>query len=159
MGGQILVAEENGNHLIKLCGDVRLTLSISFDRFIDEMFMHEFNSVTFDLREAEAVDSTTLGLMAKIALRAQKVGGKPCVVVDSDSIVRVLDVMGFRDILEIVNGSDLPSASEASPLPSILASEDEMKSKVIEAHKILIALNQTNAMNFRELVESLEHGT
>ena len=41
----------------------------SFDHFIDEMLADkDFCSVIFDLSHVEAVDSTTLGLMAKISI-------------------------------------------------------------------------------------------
>ena len=67
--GQILVADHNGISVIKMIGDVRLTLCISFDKFIEEMYQAEnFRTVLFDLSEAEAIDSTTLGLMAKISI-------------------------------------------------------------------------------------------
>jgi hypothetical protein len=71
--GQILVADHEGVYVIKMIGDVRLTLCISFDQFIDSMFNAEnFSAVLFDLSEAEAIDSTTLGLMAKISLQGQE---------------------------------------------------------------------------------------
>ena len=44
--GQILVADHDGVYVIKMVGDVRLTLCISFDQFIDTMFKSEnFTSV------------------------------------------------------------------------------------------------------------------
>lgn len=52
--GQILVADHQGVYVIKMIGDVRLTLCISFDQFIDNMFSApDFQAVLFDLSEAE----------------------------------------------------------------------------------------------------------
>jgi anti-anti-sigma regulatory factor len=86
--GQILVADHNGVYVIKMMGDVRLTLCISFDQFIDAMFKSEnFTSVLFDLSDAEAIDSTTLGLMAKISILGQERRGViPVILASNPSI-------------------------------------------------------------------------
>src|SRR5690606_41436595 len=95
--GQILVADHNGVYVIKMVGDVRLTLCISFDQFIDAMFKSEnFTSVLFDLSEAEAIDSTTLGLMAKISILGQeRCGIVPVILASNPSIQRILQTMGL----------------------------------------------------------------
>jgi Anti-anti-sigma regulatory factor (antagonist of anti-sigma factor) len=108
--GQILVADHEGVYVIKMVGDVRLTLCISFDQFIDSMFSAEnFSAVLFDLSEAEAIDSTTLGLMAKISLQGQERHNViPVILSTNPSINRVLQTMGFQDIFTIVNELQTP---------------------------------------------------
>jgi len=52
--GVIKVADRDGVFVIKMQGDVRLTLSLTFDKFIDDMFLSDnFCSVIFDLSEAQ----------------------------------------------------------------------------------------------------------
>lgn len=155
--GQILVADHNGVYVIKMVGDVRLTLCISFDQFIDAMFKSEsFTSVLFDLSEAEAIDSTTLGLMAKISILGQERRGiTPVILASNPSIQRILQTMGFGDIFTIVDKLDAPVLAE-QPLNCINCDEREVKEKVLEAHKILMGLNASNADTFRNLVNMLE---
>lgn len=155
--GQILVADHNGVYVIKMVGDVRLTLCISFDQFIDAMFKSEsFTSVLFDLSEAEAIDSTTLGLMAKISILGQERRGiTPVILASNPSIQRILQTMGFGDIFTIVDKLDAPVLAE-QPLNCINCNEQEVKEKVLEAHKILMGLNASNADTFRNLVNMLE---
>ncbi|MBC6904394.1 anti-sigma factor antagonist [Saccharophagus sp. K07] len=154
--GHIYVAEHDGTYVIKLVGDVRLTLCISFDQFISTMFGEEnFKTVVFDLREAEGIDSTTLGLMAKISIGSRDLGhGNPIVVASNPSIQRLLISMGFEDIFELVSDTDLPF-SGTQPLPENLEDEAAIKAKVLEAHQILMDLNQPNKVKFHELVETL----
>jgi anti-anti-sigma factor len=156
--GQILVADHAGVFIIKMVGDVRLTLCISFDQFIDGMFKSDnFTSVLFDLSEAEAVDSTTLGLMAKISILGQeRCGIVPVILASSPSIRRILQTMGFADIFTIVDKLDGPVLS-AKPLNCVNCDEAEVKGKVLEAHKILMGLNTDNADTFRNLVTMLEN--
>ncbi len=156
--GQILVADHQGVYVIKMIGDVRLTLCISFDQFIDNMFSApDFQAVLFDLSEAEAIDSTTLGLMAKISLLGyERVGSRPLVYSTNDSINRVLDTMGFADIFTICNALETP-VQPRQALPEVDGESEELvKSKVIEAHKVLMGLNEDNKQTFTNLVTMLE---
>jgi anti-anti-sigma factor len=156
--GQILVADHEGVYIIKMTGDVRLTLCISFDQFIDAMLAApNFSSVLFDLSEAEAVDSTTLGLMAKISLLAQeKRDITPVILATNASIKRILDTMGFADIFKIVNKLEVDLGPEKALSP-IECCEQEVKDKVLEAHKILMGLNEKNHETFKNLVTMLEN--
>ena len=70
--GEILIADYQGIYVIKMSGDVRLNLCIAFDDCIESLFAREdFQSVFFDLSCAENLDSTTLGLIAKVAIKCQ----------------------------------------------------------------------------------------
>lgn len=155
--GQILVADHVGVYIIKMTGDVRLTLCISFDQFINAMLNElNFSSVLFDLSEAEAVDSTTLGLMAKISLLAQeKRGITPLILATNASIQRILQTMGFADIFNIVDKLEVEFIPGKS-LTAIECDENLVKEKVLEAHKILMGLNAENHETFRNLVAMLE---
>lgn len=155
--GQILVADHEGVYVIKMVGDVRLTLCISFDQFIDSMFSAEnFSAVLFDLSEAEAIDSTTLGLMAKISLRGQERHNViPVILSTNPSINRVLQTMGFQDIFTIVNELQTPVSPSRELTPEV-NDEHQVKEKVLEAHKILMGLNRENRATFRNLVKMLE---
>jgi anti-anti-sigma factor len=162
--GQILVAEHRGTYVIRLLGDVRLTLCLSFDQFIDSMFAQKsLDSVVFDLRDVQGIDSTTLGLMAKISIGARKRGlANPVVVTSSPSVRRLLESMGFDDIFSIVSNaaaplSDLAEIGNLAPLSEDLTDEGEVRARVLEAHQILMELNQPNKVRFDELVETLRN--
>lgn len=159
--GQILVADHDGVYVIKMLGDVRLTLSISFDGFIDSMFSRDdFVSILFDLSGAQAIDSTTLGLMAKISIFAQERRQiVPVVVSTNPSINRILDSMGFNDIFEILHsfdGTEVNVGVDARPLQQGALDEGEVKEKVLEAHRVLMNLNDANKETFQDLIKSLE---
>ncbi len=68
--GKILAASHHGAYVIRLEGDVRLTLCTTIDEYFQKMFSDpEFASVWLDLCDAEGIDSTTLGLLAKLELQ------------------------------------------------------------------------------------------
>lgn len=154
--GRILVAEHSGVDVIRLVGDVRLNLCLSFDKFIASMFGNpQLHAVVFDLREVEGIDSTTLGLMAKISIGAKQRGlENPLVVTGSASIRRLLVSMGFEDIFDFVTDKELPEAT-SRPIQEVSTDENAVREKVIEAHKILMEIYQPNQVKFKELIETL----
>lgn len=157
MTGQIAVASDEGTYAIRMTGDVRMVLCLSFDKFIQSMFADpDFDAVVFDLTHADAVDSTTLGLMAKIALKCRQVGvPKPVLVAESRGMVRLLETMGFEEIFVISNRHQ-GDMIDTKGLDCEEGSEDNFKQRVIDAHKVLMSLNEHNKQAFRELVENLE---
>lgn len=158
--GVIKVADKEGVFVIKMLGDVRLNLSLSFDEFIQRMLASEgFCSVIFDLREAEAIDSTTLGLMAKISLQGREIDCMdPIVISNQSNITRLLESMGFNAILQIVESAEIRH-DEFKVLGSDVGGLDEekVKAKVLDAHRSLIRLNSANEEAFQELIQSLEN--
>lgn len=95
--GRILVADHLGVYVIKMVGDVRLTLCVSFDQYIETLFgKNDFCTILFDLSEAEGLDSTTLGLIAKIAVKSESVKNiQPIVICSSTDIIKLLTSMGI----------------------------------------------------------------
>jgi len=155
--GQILVAKQGTTQVIKLVGDVRLTLCVSFDNFIEQTFSNgTLCCVIFDLTAATAVDSTTLGLMAKIAIRSKdRCDIIPVVFSTNPSVNRLLEVMGFDDIFEIIHEKhEFSKPCRHITLTDI--DEASAKERVIEAHEILMQLNDSNKEAFKDLVTTLE---
>lgn len=158
--GKILQASCNGVYVLKLQGDVRLTLCTSLDDFIETMFSADgFTSVAIDLTEAEGLDSTTLGLLAKIAMRArQSLNFTPMIVSDDASITRLLKSMCFERIFDI-REQGLESMADFGELAVAVSSEEDVKAKVLEAHRTLMGVSDENAEHFRDLVSALESDT
>ncbi len=155
--GKIQFAEQSGTFVLKFVGEVRLTLCSALDATIEKIFAAlNFTAIIIDLTEAQSVDSTTLGLMAKLSiLSRQKVGLLPTVVTTNPDITRVLQSMGFDQVFNIVD-TPLPCPDCLADLPSQDQSEEVVKAKVLEAHRILMGLNDSNREAFHDLVSALE---
>ncbi len=157
--GSIQVAEHEGVHVLKLIGDVRLTFSVALDKYISTLLNDNvFCAILFDLTEADLLDSTTLGLIAKIAIRSfEQKGHKPLLVCQDESINRLLDSMGITDVCQILD--ELPDDYCSIDLQGSLkqeGDEDDIKARVLEAHCVLMGLNEANKETFKDLVASLK---
>lgn len=156
--GKILAAEHDGAYALKLLGDVRVSLCTTIDDYFNQMYADSnFVSVLVDLCEAEGIDSTTLGLLAKLALRVRDQHGfKPVIYSCNPGINRLLQSMAFGKIFDI--RVELCSDPELiTELPSVNGNEDEIRQRVIEAHRILMDLSEENRARFKDLMAVLDN--
>lgn len=158
--GRILVAQHDGVYLIKFVGDVRLTLCTAVDHFLETMLSDpRFRSVVIDLTRTDGIDSTSLGVLAKLSIRTQeKFGFRPTLVSTRADITRILRSMGFDDVFHIVE-QPLESKEQFGELAPCDCSEEEMRERVLEAHRVLMTLSEANREAFQDLVETLEAAT
>lgn len=155
--GKIEVANNDGTYVVKLSGDVRLNLCSALEGYLDEMFLDEaFETVLIDLSDAEGVDSTTLGQLAKISIISQeKFGLIPTIISPREDITRILLSMGFDKVFYLIG--DVPDEiSDLNELTCEKVNEELMRDKVIDAHEILMSLNEDNKNTFQELVDCLQ---
>jgi anti-anti-sigma factor len=158
--GKILMAEHNGTYIIKFVGDVRLTMCNTIEACLAKVFEKPgFKSIIVDLRETEAIDSTSLGLLAKLSLQAkQKFNLVPTLISTNDDVTRVLLSMGFDQVFMIINEPE-EHMHGLQEMPCLAVSEAEAQAKVLEAHQTLVALNQKNRAEFQDLINILQENT
>ena len=156
--GKALYAVHQGTYVVKLVGDIRVPICATFDGFIENMF-HDarLNSVVIDLSEASVVDSTALGLMAKIAIQMRKrFNQKPLIICTRPDISRILATMGFEKVFNIVHEAPVKNPP-MSEMPTIPCSQGSACDKVLEAHRILMEMNEKNRETFKDVVAALEY--
>jgi len=154
--GKILVSDDQGNYLLKLIGDVRVTLCGSLNHHMETIFgRQDVKNVIVDMLEAEGLDSTTLGLMAKLGLHCRKEYGiNVQVFCQNPSILRTLDCMGLEEIFDIIQ--EVPTINaELHSIESVSPEVDEIRRQVVEAHRLLMELNPDNSKEFIDLIRAL----
>lgn len=155
--GKILVGEKNGVYLLKLQGDVRVTLCASISEYIQKIFAgRDAKEVYVDLLDAECIDSTTLGLLAKLALYTQEnFGIRTRLLCVNRDILRVFEAMAIDDLFDILGLPAKPDLS-ATEVPCRELDEDAARKQVLEAHQLLVKLNPSLMEEFFDLITSLE---
>jgi anti-anti-sigma regulatory factor len=157
--GRILAASQDGAYVIRLEGDVRLTLCTTIDDFFEHMFADpNFASVWVDLCEAEGIDSTTLGLLAKLALKVkEKFGFVPAIYSCEPGINRLLRSMAFHRLF-VLHEELCSNPDDIEEIPVVVGSEESVRQKVIEAHRVLMGVSDENRDRFKDLLTALERG-
>ena len=155
--GRILAASQDGAYVIRLVGDVRLTLCTSIDEYFARMYEDpEFASVWVDLTAAEGIDSTTLGMLAKLALEVKKrFGFQPTIYARDPGILRLLESMAFDRLFDVRNEA-CAKPDDLASIPAIVEGEDALKDRVIEAHRVLMGISEENRQRFQDLMNVLE---
>ena len=159
MDGKILAANHHGAYMIRMVGDVRLTLCTTIDEYFQKMFEDpEFASVWVDLCDAEGIDSTSLGLLAKLALNVkEQFGFAPAIYSCDPGINRLLKSMGFQSLFEL-HEEACCNPEDVDEIPTVQGSEQLVKEKVIEAHRVLMDISDENRARFKYMMNALENG-
>jgi anti-anti-sigma factor len=154
---KIYYASSGGIHGLKYVGNIRYTIGVSLDKFISKLFEGpKPKGFMVDLTEIETIDSTNLGLLARIA-NLMKVCGAPKVTLVStnEDLNDLLFSIGFDEIFDIVDesghvmsgGRELGLADNTGP---------DMARTVLEAHRTLMTIRDDNRAQFQDVVELLE---
>lgn len=154
---RIYYAEKSDNYYLRFIGDVRVTFCGALTGYLEKLFSADnINSVVVDLKGAKAVDSTTLGLLAKLSIYLKKTKNlTPVLLVEDASMIRLLESMGIDEIFEL--SADLPeNIGREKELSCTAVEKEEARAKVLEAHKTLMGLNKKNMLIFSDLVKILE---
>ncbi|MCG6657256.1 STAS domain-containing protein [Halomonas campisalis] len=155
--GRVKAAFDSGVFVLKLCGDVRLTLCATLDNQAEQLSETPgLKALIIDLREATNVDSTALGFLAKVAMAVRgKIEHKPTIVADNPDVQRMLEVMGFAQFFTLVE-APFTEACQLCDLPEVPADMEQTRRRILEAHRILMRMNEHNREEFQPLVAMLE---
>lgn len=152
-----LYAKHDDTYVIKLIGDIRYTLGCALDEFLNQLFLNlDYREILLDLREVTAIDSTVLGLLAKIANFARhRLASKVTLVSSNQDINCVLESVGFYEIFNVCDSS--PATVETLyPIPCKDLSKPELTKTLLEAHSNLIQLNDKNKEEFQGVIDALK---
>lgn len=156
--GQAFYAKQGDTLIVKLVGDVRYTMSCSVDDFLEQWFAKENGTMMLiDLSEVECIDSTSLGLLAKVAnFMHTRFANKVILIAPNPDINQLLDSVGFTTIFEIRSNGTLPAES-MQRLHLLEPTKAELAKTMLEAHQVLSDMNEKNRGTFKDVVEALRN--
>ena len=153
--GRYFYAEKDDITYIKMVGNLKYTTSSGFDHFVDGLMERGFKNVVIDLSEATYIDSTNLGLIAKIAGRARnKSDMHVSIVSPNEDINEILRSVRFDKLFTIVE--DMEKVDELEEIPDEQRDKQDDLQMLIKAHKALIDIDEDNRPQFKDVVELLE---
>lgn len=155
--GHLLSANVDGQYILKLTGEVRVPLCRTLDECVDEICALGFKGLLVDFSAASNADSTTLGLIAKLCIRAKERSGiEALIYAPQEDMLRLLTSMGFDTIATIITELENPVTGQLEERAMCSCDTSEAIEHVLEAHKILMELSENNREKFSDLVEQLE---
>lgn len=155
--GKILAAEIGHIPILKFVGDVRVVMSSTIDSYFSTLYAKAIlDAMLIDLSEAKGIDSTALGMLAKMAIQLRnRFNVVPTIISTNPDITKILMSMSFNLIFKIVD-QPLNSETQFGELSQVKESDEAVREKIIEAHQTLMSLSEENKLEFRELVNALK---
>ena len=155
---QVTHAERGGVHLLRYSGKIDYMSAPAIRRFLDDLFDRgNVTGLIFDLSDAEALDSTNLGLLARMQERAERCHCNGSMIVSQNEDINcVLRSMGFEQIFDIVHDLGAPEAACSDCVDAECPSSAELRDTMIEAHRALMRLSEAGRVQFADVVACLE---
>ncbi len=158
--GRILSDIKGDCFSLAFVGDVRLVWCVTLEKYCESIFdQRSIKSFYVDVSPADNLDSTTLGVLAKLALLCKKKLNFPAeLYFDNPDIERLVVSMGFKTVFTFVDKADRIDLDYRSmhSLGGSDWSEDEIRRSVLAAHQTLAGLSEENNQKFKALIESLD---
>ena len=150
-------ANVGNNYFIKLSGELKYTECTSFSSFINKLEKNsDYNDILVDLSESIYLDSTNLGLLAKISqLVLDKYNHRLTVISTNPDVTELLRNIGFEDICLLIEESPISDAAY-NKIMGMNEAEESMAKMMLEAHRQLMNMNEKNREEFNNVVELME---
>ncbi len=155
--GHVEYASWNGTHIFKLIGEVRAQSCISLDKLLSKIEQQQnVVGAIVDMTQTTFIDSTVLGILAKLGLKLKQVHQIQAVMLSTNpDITTLANSMGLGQVFVILNYCGDPSVCTLALMEEHIT-HSAMLTTVLDAHKTLMELNESNENMFEPLVKQLQ---
>lgn len=155
--GAAFYVKQGNTYILKLVGDVRYTMGCALGDFLDGLFAQgDYDDIVVDLTDAHSIDSTSLGLLAKIAnFSRQRFAHQTTLLSTNPDVNQILENLGFYDIFTIRDTGETISATLRQLAIPDPCAKDALTRIVYEAHRTLSELNPHNQEAFKGVLDHL----
>ena len=151
------VALNQGTYFLKLSGHLCFGSSVPFADLIDLIgSTPDCKGALVDLRGASMIDSTHLGLLARLALESQqKLGQELTIVSTGKHVPQALKTTGLQHFALLLDAHEgmMPPMESIQALPETKRTVAQV---MLEAHQTLVGLNQDNKKTYQDFVTMLK---
>jgi len=157
MDGSIFAARDDDIEYIKLFGTVRYSHCAGLESHIDKLFeKNDFDEVVIDLEEADILDSTALGLLARVAIELKKTSSLlPIIFIRQGELANVLKRVCFDQVFTIMINSHRQKQAGFKEIPNQTQSEKQILQRVLSAHRNLATLDKKNEKLYQDITKAL----
>ncbi len=157
MQGTILCARVDSVEYIRFVGVIRYSQCAGLENHIDQLFKQpDFSEIAVDLEHAEMLDSTALGLLARISIEFAKISNKkPVIFLQKGELAHILKRVCFDQVFNIVDKTNHSEKLDFVELAPIAKNEDDVLACVVEAHRSLAEISEDNKRYFTDITKAL----
>lgn len=145
--------------VLALKGQVRYMTARALRGFVDDVLeQNGSDTVIIDLRELESIDSTGMGLLARLGRTTLEHGRRSVIVCSVRDVMTCLRSAAFDRLFIIVDRwpFDQETVLAEVPLENKEHQPDLMGKLILEAHRDLASLSDENQRTFAAVISALE---
>lgn len=152
--GEFLYAIIDETCIIKPMGSIVYSMSGDLDEFFKIISEEEsIRKVLVDLTETTYLDSTNLGLLARMNHMINNNPGKENMLFFANKAINEIIIdLGLNTIFTIIPHHEY-KAGQMVNIPHSGICQEDLSAIVLEAHKFLMTLNNENRDKFKNVVE------
>ncbi len=152
-----LYGEIENKVFIKFVGNCTMKNSKTLEDLVKKILEGEKKDIILDLEECNYMDSTMLGLIAKITIKIKQMWQKNIYALNTPNIINAsFKSTGVSKLIEMIENKE-ENNIKVEELEIKDFDDKEAKTRhILEAHKTLIGLSEENAKAFKNVVTLLE---
>ncbi len=152
--GETLISGGGDRYAVKAVGRATFECVAPLRNLAKELDARNFKQVDIDLADCQGMDSTYMGVLAMMALRAKKINASISIYNASEQNKTSLCGLGLKRLFTFAEGAvsmDAQIASDETPADRKTSAET-----VLEAHKTLMNVDQGNVGKFEKVVDFVQ---
>ncbi len=155
--GDYQVAYSDNKYFFKLSGQLKYSTSTNFCAFLDKIYSeNNYSDILVDLSDAEYLDSTNLGILAKLACHVlKKFHHKLTVVSTNNDVTDLLINIGFEKLCVLIR-QPMEFEKDLNQINDLDDSQKNLAKVMLDAHKTLMEMNDKNRETFKDAVDLLK---
>jgi anti-anti-sigma factor len=155
-----------GEHFacIKINGRANCSSSIDLKTVVEDLRQRGCHYLVLDLSECTLMDSTFLGVLAGLGLKAtgaKSAGGNIAIELlnANERITELLESLGVLHLFKLEQGpAQVPDLTQSRALTPACPTKEEVTRACLEAHQTLMEMNPQNAAKFKDVAAFLAEG-
>lgn len=149
--------------VVRITGRANFQSSVDFKSTLLELWQRGARRFILDLTQCQLMDSTFLGVMAGLGLKfskEQNSGGMAIIELlnPSPRVADLFDNLGIIHLFTVSTspGRELEGLDPVQPPANCTPDRKETTRVCLEAHKLLMQLNEANVAKFKDVTKFLE---
>jgi len=154
--GETIISGSGDRYAVKVIGRGTFECVAPLRALAKQLDTADFKKIEIDLADCHGLDSTYMGIMAMLALRAKKINAS-IFICNADAANRTLLCgLGLKKLFQFTEGAVEIGAECQAETPAPADDKVAHAETVLDAHKTLMDVDQQNVPKFEKVVDFVQ---
>ena len=153
--GETIVTGGGERYAVKATGRATFECVAPLRTLAKELDTADFKQVDVDLADCQGMDSTYMGVLAMMALRAKKINAVISIYNANELNKNQLYGLGLKKLFQFTEGT-VEMGEPAAAAANVPVDKITHATTVLEAHKTLMDVDQDNVEKFEKVVDYVQ---